>query len=58
MALRELRQAEDALARHRAADSEPDVLTAGERDEFLAVGPELPRLATRCRADKTPSCNR
>ncbi len=44
MALRELRQAEEALARRRTADCEPDVLTVEERDEFLALGPQLPEF--------------
>ena len=47
MALRELRQAEEALARHRAADREPEVLAPEERDEFLALGLQLPELWRR-----------
>lgn len=43
-ALRELRQAEDALARHRATAREPELLTPKERDDFLALGPRLPEL--------------
>jgi DNA invertase Pin-like site-specific DNA recombinase len=44
MALRDLGQAEDALARHRAARVEPETLTPEERDDFLALGPRLPTL--------------
>jgi DNA invertase Pin-like site-specific DNA recombinase len=47
MALRELRQAEEALARRRAAGSEPEVLAAQERDDFLALSPQLPELWRR-----------
>ena len=42
VALRALRQAEEALAQHRAARLQPDALTAEERDDFLALGPQLP----------------
>jgi DNA invertase Pin-like site-specific DNA recombinase len=45
MALRERRQAEEALARHRAAHAaEAETLTPEERDGFLALGPRLPAL--------------
>ena len=44
MALRELRQAEATLAHHRAARALPEVLTSEERDDFLALGPQLPAL--------------
>jgi hypothetical protein len=43
-ALRELRQAEEALARRRAARAIPETLTPEERDGFLALGPRLPTL--------------
>lgn len=46
-ALRELRQAEDALARHRAGNGKPEALTPEERDAFLALGPKLPELWQR-----------
>lgn len=46
-ALRELRQAEDALARHRAGHGKPEVLTPEERDDFLALGPKLPEFWRR-----------
>jgi hypothetical protein len=41
-ALRELQKAEEALTRRRAGAHEPDALTIEERDNFLALGPELP----------------
>src|SRR3954451_20709364 len=44
LALRELRQAEDALARHRAARAEPEALSAEDRARFLTLGPRLPAL--------------
>jgi DNA invertase Pin-like site-specific DNA recombinase len=44
LALRELRQAEEALGRRRAARAEPETLTSGERERFLALGPQLPVL--------------
>ena len=44
VALRELRQAEEALVQHRAARTQPDVLTPEERDDFLALGPQLPAM--------------
>jgi DNA invertase Pin-like site-specific DNA recombinase len=40
--LRELQKAEEALTRRRAGAHEPDALTTEERDNFLALGPELP----------------
>ena len=43
-ALRELRQAEEALASRRASRTSPDTLTPEERDDFLALGPRLPAL--------------
>jgi hypothetical protein len=42
VALRELRQAEEALALHRASRSQADGLSSEERDAFLALGPQLP----------------
>jgi len=44
LALRELRQAEDALARHRTARAKPEALSAEDRARFLALGPRLPAL--------------
>jgi DNA invertase Pin-like site-specific DNA recombinase len=44
LALRELRQAEDALARHRAERSAPETLSDADREKFLALGPRLPAL--------------
>jgi DNA invertase Pin-like site-specific DNA recombinase len=44
VALRALRQAEEALAQHRAARLQPDALTFEERDDFLALGPQLPAM--------------
>ena len=44
LALRELRQAEDALARHRAACAKPETLSAEDRARFLTLGPQLPAL--------------
>src|SRR4051794_14699921 len=44
VALRELRQAEEALALHRASRSQPEALSTKERDDFLALGPRLPAL--------------
>jgi hypothetical protein len=41
-ALRELQQAEDTLARHRAVAHESDALTSDERENFLTLGPQLP----------------
>ena len=53
MALRELRQAEEALARRRAAKSEPEVLTPEEQNDFLALSSQLPELWRRATwADK------
>jgi len=42
VALRGLRQAEEALARRRAADTPPPDLTATERADFCALAPRLP----------------
>jgi DNA invertase Pin-like site-specific DNA recombinase len=42
LALRELRQAEDALARHRVARAKPEALSAEDRARFLTLGPQLP----------------
>jgi hypothetical protein len=42
--LRELRQAEEALALHRAARSQPDTLTSAERSDFLALSSQLPAI--------------
>ena len=47
VAMRELRQAEELLARHRAAKGHAETLTADERDDFLALGPHLPELWQR-----------
>ena len=47
IALRELQQAEEALARRRTADREPEVLRPEERDAFLELGPQLPELWRR-----------
>jgi DNA invertase Pin-like site-specific DNA recombinase len=44
VALRELRQAEEALALHRASRSQADALSSKECDEFLALGPQLPAM--------------
>jgi Recombinase zinc beta ribbon domain len=44
VALRELRQAEEALALHRASRSQADGLSSEERDVFLALGPQLPAM--------------
>ncbi len=41
-ALRDLRQAEEALARRRATSAEPPCLTAEERAGFCALAPRLP----------------
>ena len=43
-ALRELRQAEEALVLHRASRTQPDALTPEERNGFLALGPQLPAM--------------
>ena len=43
-ALRDLRQAEEALALHRASRARPDALTPEERGDFLALGPRLPAM--------------
>jgi DNA invertase Pin-like site-specific DNA recombinase len=47
IALRELRQAEEGLARRRAVGSVPETLTSEERDDFLALSPQLPELWQR-----------
>ncbi len=44
VALRDLRQAEEALARRRAAGAQPPDLTAAERADFCALAPRLPEL--------------
>jgi DNA invertase Pin-like site-specific DNA recombinase len=44
LALRDLRQAEDALARHRAERAAPETLSDEDRERFLALGPRLPAL--------------
>jgi DNA invertase Pin-like site-specific DNA recombinase len=44
LALRELRKAEEALVRHRAAEGEMEDLEPGERSEFLSLAPTLPEL--------------
>jgi DNA invertase Pin-like site-specific DNA recombinase len=54
-ALRELRQAEEALTTRRATKSKSAMLTPEEQNEFLALGPHLPELWQRpdvSRADK------
>jgi len=43
-ALRDLRQAEEALARRRAANAQTLCLTAAERADFCALAPRLPEL--------------
>ena len=52
VALRELRQAEEALVLHRAARTQPDALTPEERDDFLALGPQLPAMWRRPGMDR------
>lgn len=47
LALRELRQAEEALARRRAASAPPEQLTPEEREAFLAIGSQLPEFWRR-----------
>src|SRR3954454_20988338 len=44
VALRELRQAEDLLARHRGARAAPEMPSAEDRESFLALAPRLPAL--------------
>ena len=44
VALRDLRQAEAALARRRAANAQPPDLTAADRTDFCALAPRLPEL--------------
>src|ERR671911_2614728 len=44
LALRELRQAEEALSRHRAERATPEALSTGDREGFVALGPQLPAL--------------
>src|SRR3954452_5475262 len=44
VALRELRQAEEALTLHRASQGKSEALSSKERDDFLALGPQLPAL--------------
>lgn len=44
MALRDLRQAEDALSRRRHAVVAPPTLTSEERAAFLALAPRVPNL--------------
>lgn len=46
MALRELRQAEEALARRRGAANAPEALTSEERDDFLHLCPLQPHDQT------------
>jgi DNA invertase Pin-like site-specific DNA recombinase len=52
VALRELRQAEEALALRRASRIQPDALTSEERDDFLALGPQLPAMWRRPGMDR------
>jgi DNA invertase Pin-like site-specific DNA recombinase len=47
MAMRELRHAEEALAHRRAACAPPEQLTPEEREDFLAIGSQLPELWRR-----------
>jgi hypothetical protein len=44
MALREHRQAEEALAKRRTSSSQPQSLTAEERRDFCALVPRLSEL--------------
>jgi hypothetical protein len=44
LALRDLRQAEEALSRHRAERAEPETLSTRDREGFVALGPQLPAL--------------
>ena len=44
VALHELRRAEEMLAHRRAVRALPEVLTPEERDDFLALGPQLSAL--------------
>ena len=44
VALRELRQAEDLLTRHQGARAAPEMLSAEDRESFLALAPQLPAL--------------
>jgi DNA invertase Pin-like site-specific DNA recombinase len=46
-ALRELRQAEDALARRQAETCKPEALSAEEQNDFLALGARLPEIWQR-----------
>ena len=55
MALRALRQAEEAIVRHRAAEGEMEDLSPEEQSAFLSLGPKLPELwqaPEMSRADK------
>jgi DNA invertase Pin-like site-specific DNA recombinase len=52
VALRELRQAEEALALRRASRTQPDALTSEERGDFLALGPQLPAMWRRPGMDR------
>ncbi|WP_424140485.1 recombinase family protein [Roseomonas chloroacetimidivorans] len=52
-ALRELRQAEEALALRRASRTEPETLTSEERADFLALGPQLPAIWHQPSMDRT-----
>lgn len=52
-ALREVRHAEEALAKRRAAPLDPPSLTAEERHEFIAFAPRLSELWRR--PDLTPA---
>jgi DNA invertase Pin-like site-specific DNA recombinase/uncharacterized protein YndB with AHSA1/START domain len=52
VALRELRQAEEALALHRASRSQAEALSTKERDEFIALGPQLPAMWQRPEMDR------
>ena len=44
LAMKALRQAEDALTRHRAARTEPETLSAEDQEGVLAIGLCLPAL--------------
>ncbi|CAH2605823.1 Recombinase family protein (plasmid) [Rhodovastum atsumiense] len=52
-ALRELREAEEALTLHRASRTQPDALTSEERDNFLALGSQLPAIWHQAGMDRS-----
>ena len=51
-ALRELRQAEEALARRQAEACKPEALTSEEQNDFLALGARLPEIWQRPQVDR------